>query len=50
MPLGQGVFKWATGESYLGNFALGKRTSTGTNYYPDGATYEGKWKNDKRNG
>lgn len=52
---GSGVFLWKGGlqpfsESYLGSFAAGKRSGTGTMQYRNGDVYAGDWVQDLRCG
>jgi hypothetical protein len=43
---GKGVYKFANGDMYTGNFTNGKKNGVGKYNYANGDIYEGEWKND----
>lgn len=47
---GYGVYVWANGEKYEGNWKDDMRGGEGTNYFTSGAVHKGQWKADKKNG
>ncbi|MBK9110104.1 MAG: hypothetical protein IPM92_17500 [Saprospiraceae bacterium] len=47
---GRGVFKYADGSKYVGEFVDGEPVGPGICYYSNGDRYEGQWKNHSPNG
>lgn len=47
---GNGVFLFADGARYIGQFKNGEINGTGSCYYTDGSRYQGEWAAAKRNG
>jgi len=47
---GKGVFKFASGKIYTGEFVEDRREGFGTMTWPDGRAYEGIWTNGIMNG
>ena len=47
---GRGVYRYADGSVYEGDFKDGKKHGLGMDRYADGAVYEGDWKDDKMHG
>ena len=47
---GTGVFSWASGETYEGEFSQGMPTGFGRKTFSDGRRYEGFWKDNKYHG
>ncbi|MBK9109707.1 MAG: caspase family protein [Saprospiraceae bacterium] len=47
---GRGVFKYADGSKYVGEFVDGEPVGKGICYYSNGDRYEGQWKNHSPNG
>jgi hypothetical protein len=45
---GYGVYQFADGMRYEGEFSGGKRHGSGVYYYPSGASFAGEWINGKR--
>jgi hypothetical protein len=45
---GNGVYKWANGNEYLGNFFDDYKHGYGEMYWPDGRFYKGLWENGKQ--
>jgi len=44
---GYGTFKWSNGESYEGEFKLGKRHGEGTYKFTNGKVVKGNWRSNK---
>ena len=42
---GKGVFTWADGRRYEGEFKDDKREGYGEHFWPDGTKYKGNWVN-----
>ena len=40
---GKGVYKWANGKEYTGQFKANRINGNGKIVHPDGSTYEGQW-------
>jgi hypothetical protein len=49
-PLGYGVYEYANGDIYEGDFKDNKKDGKGTFTFANGRKYEGHWKNDERHG
>jgi hypothetical protein len=49
-PHGIGERRDASGNVYVGNFVNGKRDGKGVMKYPDGAVYDGEWKDGQQHG
>jgi len=47
---GKGVFTWANGNVYDGDFANDKKDGNGKFTWPDGRIYNGEWKAGKQHG
>jgi hypothetical protein len=47
---GFGVYNYANGDIYEGEFETGQRSGIGEYKYCDGTWFRGQWKNDKKNG
>ena len=47
---GRGVFRFANGDVYDGEYKAGEREGLGVEQYADGEVYDGEWKADKREG
>jgi len=47
---GSGVFKYASGDYYQGDFKNGMRHGYGEYYWPNGMRYYGEWRSDQRDG
>jgi hypothetical protein len=47
---GYGIFGWASGTVYIGDWRKGDMDGTGRMTYADGSYYEGKWNNNKKSG
>ena len=45
---GHGVYEWASGERYEGEWKDDKRNGYGVNHWPSGRRYEGEWRDDKQ--
>ena len=45
-----GVYKWADGRDYSGEWLANKMDGFGVSTWPDGKRYEGRYKNDKKHG
>lgn len=46
----KGIYKWANGASYEGDFVNGDRTGKGVEKWPDGGSYEGDFVNGAHTG
>jgi len=44
---GQGVYSWADGRKYEGDYKDDKKHGYGIYTYPDGRSYKGAWANGK---
>jgi len=44
---GQGIYKWADGRKYEGDYLNDKKHGFGIYTYPDGRSYKGNWSNGK---
>lgn len=49
-PHGRGVYTWASGSRYEGQFSHGKREGQGQMLYASGSRYQGSWVADKKQG
>ena len=47
---GQGIYKWADGRRYEGEYLNDKKDGFGIYTYPDGRSYKGEWANGKQHG
>ncbi len=47
---GFGIYEWANGDRYEGNYISGERSGQGTLYFATGEKYVGNYANSKRNG
>ena len=47
---GKGVFSWASGEKYEGEFVGGMPCGIGVKTFADGRRYEGRWRDNKYHG
>ena len=50
MKHGKGVFYYANGSRYEGEFRNDDQNGFGTYFYTDSSKYEGEWKDDKKDG
>jgi|LakMenEpi03Aug12_release.lakeMendotaPanAssembly.Ray.scaffolds.fasta_scaffold3488438_1 hypothetical protein len=50
MKHGHGIYRWATGDTYVGNFIADKREGLGHYVWAEGGEYRGEWKADRMNG
>lgn len=44
---GKGIFKWANGNRYEGDYKEDKKDGTGIFYFADGKVYKGSWHHGK---
>lgn len=44
---GQGIYTWADGRKYEGEYINDKKHGFGIYTYPDGRSYKGQWANGK---
>jgi len=47
---GQGVYMWADGRKYEGEYVNDKKHGYGIYTYPDGRSYKGQWASGKQHG
>ena len=47
---GKGVYTWADGRRYEGEYVNDKKHGYGVYTYPDGRSYKGEWANGKQHG
>lgn len=47
---GNGIYSWADGRQYEGEYRKDKKHGYGVYTWPDGRKYEGNWKNGKQDG
>ena len=47
---GKGVYTWADGRRYEGEYVNDKKHGFGVYTYPDGRSYKGEWANGKQHG
>jgi len=47
---GEGVYQWANGTQYIGEFKDGRQHGTGLLVMPSGSSYDGEWRAGKKHG
>lgn len=50
MKNGHGIYKWTTGDLYIGSFVREKRQGLGQYVWAEGGEYRGEWKAERMHG
>jgi len=50
LDISLGVYHYANGGRYEGEYTANQRNGNGVYYYANGERYEGEWRNDKQHG